>query len=98
MVSLFGGLPKYHPLPISLVQHMSPGFDANFCSGLNRELAIVVEVAIDGQKVCGGRMVVAPHDCHLTIDGNGNLGLHQEDRCSGQRPSGRVLLGSVAKA
>jgi two-component system chemotaxis response regulator CheB len=82
-------------IPILLVQHMTASFHAGFISWLNRLSPQIVKEATHGVVPMAGHVYVAPADKHLLVRG-GRLALDQGPPISGQRPSGTVLLRSMA--
>src|SRR5262249_44948844 len=83
-------------VPIVLVQHMTTSFHAGFVAWLDRISPQPVGVACDGEKPLPGRVYVAPADKHLVVR-NGRLRLDRGQPVSGQRPSGTLLLQSMAE-
>lgn len=84
-----------------VVQHMPPVFTRMFAESLNRESAVEVREARDGDAVRDGLVLVAPGDLHMSLERTGD---GWKVRCqgglkvSGHRPSVDVLLRSVAQA
>ena len=94
--TLLGGLDSEFPLPIALVQHITSSFLDGFVSWLNSVSPLPITTANDGEAPLPGRIYVAPADQHLYVE-TGRLKLgHAEPVCS-QRPSGTILLESVAR-
>jgi two-component system chemotaxis response regulator CheB len=85
------------PLPIVLVQHMSASFHAGFISWLDRISPQTVAEARHGEFPRPGQVYVAPSDQHLLVRGS-RLAWENSPPVSGQRPSGTVLLRSMADA
>lgn len=84
------------PASILLVQHMTEAFHQGFVDWLRSISAIHVKVAEPGESPAPGVMYVAPADKHLRLV-DGRL-LHDRGVCvSYQRPSGTVLLESLAR-
>ncbi|HEY4233780.1 MAG TPA: chemotaxis-specific protein-glutamate methyltransferase CheB [Lacipirellulaceae bacterium] len=84
-------------IPIVLVQHMTASFHGGFISWLDRISPQTVTEARHGELPMPGRVYVAPADQHLVVRGN-RLTLENSQQVSGQRPSGTVLLRSMAEA
>jgi two-component system chemotaxis response regulator CheB len=87
--------PRF-PLPIALVQHMSPGFLDGFVSWLAGACPLRVVVAEEGGKLTPGTVYLAPADRHLQLE-NGAWHLGTGHAVSSQRPSGSVLFRSMAQ-
>ncbi|HVT28300.1 MAG TPA: chemotaxis-specific protein-glutamate methyltransferase CheB [Lacipirellulaceae bacterium] len=85
------------PLPILVVQHIVASFQSGFVAWLDRISPQLVKEAGDGEWPEPGRVYVAPADKHLTIRA-GCLKLDSGPPVSGQRPSGTILLRSMAEA
>jgi two-component system chemotaxis response regulator CheB len=91
------GLPENFPVPIVLVQHISPDFVLPFVEWLRPSLAVGVEVASEGMIVRPGIAYIAPGDWHLTIDRERSLRLDQRPPINACRPSIDPLFSSVAE-
>jgi len=90
-------LPSDFPVPILIVQHMSPGFIHGLAEWLNHEDHIRVRVADDKDVLLPGEALLAPDNMHLTIDGNHRVKLIDEPPLGGHKPSGTTLLESVGE-
>lgn len=96
LAALLGSLGPDFPLPCLIVQHMTPSFLAGFVAWLDEVVPLPVRLALDGERPAAGCVHVAPADGHLRLVG-GRLRLTDE-RDSSERPSGTVLLQSVAES
>ena len=93
-------LPADSP-PVVIVQHMPPGFTAQFAARLDKRCAVNVREAEDGLELRRGIAVIAKGGCHLTVVREG-----RKLRChvfegpleSGHRPSVDLLFASVARS
>ncbi len=92
---VLGRLPRDYQLPVLVVQHMSGGFVAGFARWLEDELALPVRLPRGGERLERG-VWVAPDGAHLVVD-RGRLALDADRAGGGHRPSGDVLLASVAR-
>jgi two-component system chemotaxis response regulator CheB len=91
-------LPRDYPVPILIVQHLSPGFEGHLAAWLGHASGPRVRVAEAGLRAEPGVAYVAPHDRHLTIRMGGVLSVDGvSERVAGHRPSGTVLLKSLAQ-
>jgi two-component system, chemotaxis family, protein-glutamate methylesterase/glutaminase len=91
-------LPRDYPVPLLIVQHLSPGFEAHLAEWLGRTSGPRVRVAETGMPAERGTAYLAPQDRHLTILREGILGVDgSPERVAGHRPSGTVLLRSLAR-
>ncbi|MDP2809064.1 MAG: chemotaxis-specific protein-glutamate methyltransferase CheB [Rhodocyclaceae bacterium] len=98
--TLLGGLPVGFPLPILVVQHISPGFVGGLTNWLRGQTLLDVCLAQDHQALKGGTVVIAPDGCHLEVGRvGGRLVAHLDDAppTGGFRPSGNALFHSMAR-
>jgi two-component system chemotaxis response regulator CheB len=89
-------LPVDYRIPILVVQHMTPGFTPGLVDWLGKELALSVGLACDGQELAPG-VWFAPDGAHLKLEPTRRLGLDSETITGNHRPSGDVLLESLAR-
>ena len=92
---ILSNLPADYPLPIALVQHISDCFHEGFVRWLANSCALKVMVAQHLQHLKPGHVYVAPPDHHLTVTNRGFV-LNREELVCLERPSGTVLLNSIA--
>jgi two-component system chemotaxis response regulator CheB len=91
-------LPADYPCPVLIVQHLSPGFDAHLAEWLGRSAKVRVRVARDGERAEPATAYLAPSDHHLEARMGGFVRLDGvTGRVAGHRPSGTVLLRSIAR-
>jgi two-component system chemotaxis response regulator CheB len=95
--ALLCSLAADFPLPIFLVQHMTPSFQHGFVSWLDRTTPQTVVEAVQDQSPQPGHVYVAPADAHLQVRRH-RLAVVEGEPVSRQRPSGTVLLESLAEA
>jgi two-component system chemotaxis response regulator CheB len=89
-------LPKKFPCGIVIVQHITSGFLEGMADWLNSECQIKIKVAQDSERVCEGVVYLAPTDLQMRIEIGGKIRLTDEPPYNGYKPSGDVLLESVA--
>jgi two-component system chemotaxis response regulator CheB len=94
---LLAAIGRDLPVPILLVQHMASAFHAGFVDWLDRISPQHVKTAEDGEVPQAGVVYVAPAEIHLIVRGD-RLALEDSPPVSGQRPSGTVLLRSLAES
>ena len=82
--------------PMALVQHTSVGFAQPFTSWLAGVSGISIELAREGRRIPPGTIAVAPDDVHLEIRPGGIAHLHRGPKLASHRPSGTLLLRSLA--
>ena len=78
------------------VQHMTPDSMLGFADWLGTRCPLPVQLAVHGEDVQGGRLYLARPGSHLEFDGERTLQV-QSGPVSFQRPSGTVLLSSLAR-
>jgi two-component system, chemotaxis family, protein-glutamate methylesterase/glutaminase len=84
---------------IVIVQHMPEMFTRAFADRLNRDCAIEVKEASDGDEIRPGRALIAPGNHHLVVHGNSSqyrVQVTDGPLVSRHRPSVDVLFRSVA--
>lgn len=94
--TLFRQLPATMP-PLLVVQHMPPTFTKMFAESLQKETAIKVKEAQDGEKIEIGHAYIAPGDYHMKLRQDWTIEISSGERVSGHIPSVDVLFMSVAQ-
>ena len=97
LATILRALPATTPVPVLVVQHITPGFDAALAAWLDETMPLPVRLAADGQPVRPGEVVIAPAGSHLGLSGAGRIELHQGPPVDGHRPSATHLFASVAR-
>ncbi len=95
--AVLSALPANYPLPVLVVQHIGEGFTEGLVHWLADVLPVPVRLARDGEPA-GRGVVVAPSGRHLSIGADRLLHLDGEGPPGPYRPSGDVLLRSIASA
>lgn len=90
------GLPGDFPLPLAIVQHMSPDADGFLINYLNEISAVTVKEAEDKEPLAPGVAYFAPAGYHLLIELDRRFSLSVDDRVNFARPSIDVLFESAA--
>jgi two-component system chemotaxis response regulator CheB len=87
--------------PVLVVQHMPAQFTAVFAQRLDRQCAVAVKEAADGDAVLPNRILIAPGGQHMTLAGMAPSARVTLDATnppvSGHRPSIDVLFESAAR-
>jgi two-component system chemotaxis response regulator CheB len=96
LVKVLAGLGCNVPVPILLVQHITPSFLKGFVTWLNGVSPMPVVEAADGQNPEPGSVYVAPAERHLMLE-RGCLRLDSGAPVCSQRPSGTILFRSMAR-
>lgn len=97
LARLLDALPADYPIPILVVQHMAAGFTDGLSGWLDQTVRLPVGIAADG-ALAGPGARIAPEGAHLRVTATGQLTLDRHTVAGRQRPSGDVLLGSIASA
>lgn len=97
LAAVLGELPADYPLPVLVVQHVSPGFTHGLVSWLSSVIKLRVEVATNGNRLSPGTVTLAPDDYHLQINKRGEIELSRAETYKGLRPSANPLFASLAK-
>lgn len=91
--------PGSRPIPpIAIVQHTAVGFTGALTSWLARYSDVEVSMAQDGKRIEAGTIVIAPDDRHLEVLPGGLARLGAGPKLGGHRPSGTLLLRSLARS
>jgi two-component system chemotaxis response regulator CheB len=97
LATILRALPAAVPVPILVVQHISPGFDAALAAWLDETTPLPVHLAADGQPLAPGEVLVAPAGTHLALAGRGRVALVAGPPTGGHRPSATELFASLAR-
>ncbi len=89
-------LPAEFELPVLVVQHMGGGFIDGLAGWLDGEVPLPVAVATAGERL-GPGIRLAPEGAHLMLGPVGRLELDHTTDAGSHRPSGDVLLSSLAR-
>jgi two-component system chemotaxis response regulator CheB len=97
LAQVLGGLPAGYQVPIFVVQHISSGFTASLARWLDQKSPLPVRVAEDGQQA-GPGVWIAPEGGHLVLNPGGQMSVDRATIVGHHRPSGDILLTSIATA
>lgn len=94
-------LPKLQPPlpPVLIVQHIPIGFSKLFAERMNKECALSVKEAENGDIVKPNSIYIAPGGKHMAITKTGNITkivCHMGPKLHGCRPAVDVLFHSIA--
>jgi two-component system, chemotaxis family, protein-glutamate methylesterase/glutaminase len=99
IADILSRLPSDYPLPIVVVQHLAPGFAPTLVSWLRNVCALQISIPQHGQTLRGGVVYVAPDNAHVTVATRDRIVIDAVSTPrDGHRPSGTLLLSSMAKA
>jgi two-component system, chemotaxis family, protein-glutamate methylesterase/glutaminase len=96
LATILRALPAGVPVPILVVQHIGPGFDAALAAWLDETTPLPVRLATDGLPLAPGEVLVAPAGTHLRLAGT-RVELSAGPPVGGHRPSATELFASVAQ-
>ena len=91
-------LPADFPLPLAIVQHISPEAGDGMARLLAEFCAIRVKEADEQESIAPGSVYLAPPNYHLLVERDGLLSLAADGYVSYARPSVDVLFESAAAA
>jgi two-component system, chemotaxis family, protein-glutamate methylesterase/glutaminase len=97
LARLLEALPADYPIPLLVVQHIGAGFTEGLARWLDQTARLPVAVATAGTPASAGAWI-APAGAHLKLTAAGLLALDRNSVVSQHRPSGNVLLESIAAA
>lgn len=95
ILSIVRSLPADFPAAVLVVQHIASGFARGFATWLNKESAIEVSLAGNGQAYPAGQVLLAPDDCHMIVE-KGQVRLVDTPPVNCCRPSIDMLFNSLA--
>lgn len=95
--TIISRLPDNFPVPVLIVQHISPGFIEGFVQWLTTSSSFPVKVAAYGEYLLPGHAYVAPDGFHMEVDADKRIILNTGEPENGLRPSISHLLRSVAR-
>jgi two-component system chemotaxis response regulator CheB len=97
IVEILRALPSVPAVPLLFVLHINEPFGTAFADWLDRQTQLRVALAQDGDALVPGRVIMAPPDRHLVVDG-ARLRLTRDAERHSCRPSIDVLFESVAQS
>jgi two-component system chemotaxis response regulator CheB len=98
LATVLGALPADFPLPLLVVQHVTPGFAIGLAEWLSMQTPLNVSLAGHGETPKPGTVLIAPDDYHMQTSLRGAVELIKESAYKGLRPSANYLFGSLARA
>lgn len=96
LVRVLSELPADFPVPILLVQHITPSFLDGFVGWLDGLTKLKVKIADFNEEPVPGFVYVSAADRHIELR-SGRLWQSRADEVCSQRPSGTVLFNSLAR-
>ncbi len=97
LAALLRSLTESFPLPIMIVQHVSPGFSPGLADWLSEQTRLHVKLASHGCELCPGVALLAPDDYHMQVNERGIVELLKSEPYKGLRPSANYMFNSLAR-
>jgi len=97
LARIIAKLGREFPAPILCVQHISQGWANGLVRWLDGMSTLAVKIAENGEPLRAGTLYIAPDDCHLAVSGREFVAVRSDPPVGGFRPSGTLLLESVAR-
>jgi two-component system, chemotaxis family, protein-glutamate methylesterase/glutaminase len=94
---VLGALPHDLDAALIVLLHLLPEHRSHLPEILGRKTELRVKVAEEGDRLERGCVYVAPPDAHLYVEAGGTLALRDEPPVRHLRPSGDLLLSSLAE-
>ncbi len=94
---LLGALPADYPLPVLVVQHISPDAGNGMARLLDDHCAIRVKEADEQEEILPATVYLAPPNYHLLVERDRRVGLSADPPVSFARPSVDVLFESASE-
>lgn len=95
LVRLLKALPADYPIPLLIVQHIAAGFTEGLARWLDQSSLLPVGIGTHGARIAPGAWI-APEGAHLRLTSAGRLSLDRQTVAGHHRPSGDILLESIA--
>jgi two-component system response regulator WspF len=92
---VLSGLPKNFPAAVVVIQHVDERFAQGMADWLNRDSALPVRVAKEGDRPTAGMVLLAATNDHLMFKAAERIGYTPEPREQPYRPSVDVFFDSV---
>lgn len=93
--TILSQIPKDFPVPIVIVQHMTPGFTEGFVEWLGNSTRFPVQQARHGEMLQPGHAYIAPDHHQMGVDSDMRALLYTGERENGMCPSVSFLFRSV---
>ena len=95
--ALLDKLPRDLPVPVLIVQHISPGFLPGMTAWLQQVTGWPVRIARQGERPLPGHVYFGPDHLHLGVNGAGLMTLTDAPPLGGHRPAVSHLFRTVAE-
>jgi two-component system, chemotaxis family, protein-glutamate methylesterase/glutaminase len=95
--TILAGLTGDFPLPLLVVQHISPGFLPGLVQWFRQTTNLKIEIAAHDSLPQPGHVYLAPDEHHMTVAADGRIALTKDEPQTGPRPSVARLFDSMAE-
>lgn len=95
--TVLAGLPKNYPVPLLIVQHITPGFLPGLVDWLSQTTGIPSHIAAQGTQSRPGHAYLAPDDFQMGVDQSLRITLSKAQPEHGLRPAVAYLFRTVAE-
>ncbi len=93
---LLSQIGNKYPIPILIVQHITPGFGKGLIDWLANSIGPHIVEAKEDMIPMSNHIYIAPDNFHLLVSANGRLKLSSALPIKGHRPAANLLFDSVA--
>ncbi|MGL1891381.1 MAG: chemotaxis-specific protein-glutamate methyltransferase CheB [Spirochaetaceae bacterium] len=95
--TILSRLPSNFPVPLVLVQHITPGFVDGMINWLNQETNITISIPVNGEKLLPGHAYIAPDALQMGVNRQESSIVLKNDPLEHRiRPSVSYMFRSVA--
>lgn len=97
LAKILPSLPQNYPIPIVIVQHVSPRSDGYWVESMDKVCKLFVKEADEKERIERGNIYMAPANYHLLIEQDRTFSLSTEAKVNFARPSIDVLFESAGE-
>ncbi|MGD1863795.1 MAG: chemotaxis-specific protein-glutamate methyltransferase CheB [Phormidesmis sp.] len=97
LAQILGGLPADSTVSVVVVQHIDRQFSQGLATWLNEHTALSVRVAVSGDRILPGQVLIAGTDDHLVMRRDRTLTYRAVDDSTPYHPSVDVFFNSVSQ-
>jgi two-component system response regulator WspF len=97
VAKVLSGLPRDFPAAVVVIQHVDVQFAAGMAEWLNKDSALPVRLAVEGERPIPGVVLLAGTNDHLTLLAGGTLGYTPRPKEYVYRPSVDVFFQSITR-
>lgn len=95
--AFLAALPPHWPVPLLIVQHISPGFLPGMAEWLEKTTGVAVRIPRQGDPLLPAHAYLAPDGCHMGVRRDATILLSTAPEENSLRPSVSFLFRSVAR-